>query len=94
MTTQSNTSAPAYRLGFAPFTGLDHNGQQTLGYPVEIGAAFHRKEREKGLVAKFAIVPEGLKNGGVLFLMPVHQEPDLLSNVDQPSPRRRAKVQK
>lgn len=72
MTTELN-SAPAYRLGFAPFTGSDRNGQPKIGYPVEIGAAFHRKDREKGLVAKFTFLPADF-TAGVLFLMPIREE--------------------
>lgn len=85
MSTQSNSALPAYRLGFAPRTGRDDNGQSILGYPIEIGAVFHRKDRDKGLVAKFAIVPEGLKDGA-LFLMPVRQESDLAELPENPAP--------
>lgn len=76
--TQNTSKRPAYRLGFAPRTGTDNNGQPTLGYPIEIGAVFARRDAEKGLVAKFQIVPTDLKSGGVLLLMPVKSEPDLL----------------
>lgn len=79
MTTNTHTSGPAYRLGFAPRTGRDANGQPTIGYPVEIGAVFHRKDRGKGLVAKFSIVPADLKDG-VLFLLPIRREADLLTS--------------
>ncbi len=71
MTAQSNaqTSRPTYRLCFSARTGVDRNGQPTLGYPIEIGAAFARKDASKGLIAKFQIIPSDLKDG-VLFLMP------------------------
>ncbi len=78
---QSTSKKPAYRLGFAPRTGTDQNGQPTIGYPVEIGAVFPRKEADKGLIAKFAIIPTDLKDG-VLFLMPVKSEPDLLDETE------------
>lgn len=79
MTTQSNAQTlPAFRLSFAPFNGRDKSGQATIGYPVEIGAAFHRKDRDKGLVLKFSVVPSDLKDG-VLFLMPPRQQSDLFS---------------
>ncbi|MEO1243781.1 MAG: hypothetical protein AAFX54_17875 [Pseudomonadota bacterium] len=76
--TTHTSKKPAYRLGFAPRTGTDNNGQPTLGYPIEIGAVFERREVEKGLIAKFQIVPTDLKDG-VLFLMPLRSEPDLLT---------------
>lgn len=66
-------SRPAYRLLFSVQTGTDKNGQPTLSYPIEIGAAFHRREAEKGLIAKFRILPTELKEG-VLFLAPVNAD--------------------
>lgn len=78
---KSNGNKPVYRLGFAPRTGIDRNNQPTLGYPVEIGAVFARKDAEKGLIAKFQIVPQDLKDG-VILLMPVKAEPDLLSGAE------------
>lgn len=80
--TQTTSKKPAYRLGFAPRTGSDNNGQPTIGYPIEIGAVFNRLDAEKGLIAKFQIVPTDLKDG-VLFLMPIKSEPDLLTQSDQ-----------
>jgi len=44
---KSRANLPLYRLGFAPRTGVSANGQPTLGYSVEIGAVFARKEAEK-----------------------------------------------
>ena len=81
MTTKSKSRSnlPLYRLGFAPRTGVAANGQPTLGYPVEIGAVFARKDADKGLIAKFSIIPADLKDG-VMLLMPVRARPDLLSN--------------
>ena len=80
MTTQTSTASkkPAYRLGFAPRTGTDNNGQPTIGYPIEIGAVFNRLDAEKGMIAKFQIVPTDLKDG-VLFLLPIKAEQELLS---------------
>lgn len=80
--TQTTSKKPAYRLGFAPRTGSDNNGQPTIGYPIEIGAVFNRLDAEKGMIAKFQIVPTDLKDG-VLFLMPIKSEPDLLTQSDQ-----------
>lgn len=83
MTTKSKSRSnlPLYRLGFAPRTGVAANGQPTLGYPIDIGAVFARKDAEKGLIAKFQIVPQDIKDG-VILLMPVKAEPDLLSGAE------------
>lgn len=84
MTTTSKPARPAWRLGFAPRTGTDRNGQPVLGYPIEVGAVFARREAEKGFVAKFAMIPADLKDG-VLLLMPMmsnRREPDLFSGSD------------
>jgi len=79
--TQQKKAAPAYRLLFSAKTGTDRTGQPTLSYPVEIGAAFHRREATKGLIAKFTIIPTELSEG-VLFLAPVesrsHEQPNFL----------------
>ncbi|MEM8772993.1 MAG: hypothetical protein AAGD92_15200 [Pseudomonadota bacterium] len=76
--TAQSSKKPTYRLGFAPRTGTDNSGQPTLGYPIEIGAVFERRDAEKGMIAKFQIVPTDLKDG-VLFLMPVRSEPESAS---------------
>lgn len=73
MTTDQQTlsaSQPVYRLGFAPYDGTDRNGQKKLGYPIEIGAAFQRHEADKGLVAKFRIIPANMTDGVLLLLPP------------------------
>ena len=80
-TTQPSANRPAFRLGFAPRTGTDKNGQATIGFPVEIGAVFSRRNPDKGYVAKFSLVPADLKDG-VLLLMPVRQDDDLLSRAE------------
>ena len=71
--TPTKKSPPVYRLCFSAKNGTDRNGQPTLAYPVEIGAVFERRERDKGLIAKFSIIPTELKDG-VLFLMPADAE--------------------
>jgi hypothetical protein len=83
MTNNSPSSAnrPAFRLGFAPRTGTDKNGQATIGFPVEIGAVFARKDADKGYVAKFSLIPADLKDG-VLLLMPLKPESDLLPHAE------------
>jgi len=80
--TQNTSKKPAFRLGFAPRTGTDTNGQPTIGYPIEIGAVFNRLDAEKGMIAKFQIVPTDLKDG-VLFLMPLKSESDLLTAAEK-----------
>ena len=87
MTNQPQTkpkARPVYRLCFSAKNGTDGNGQAQLHYPVEIGAAFERKDPTKGLVAKFHIIPTDFKDG-VLFLIPAdtdrRDEPDLLGEI-------------
>lgn len=87
MTTQSQTkpkARPVYRLCYSAKNGVDGNGQAQLHYPVEIGAAFERKDPSKGLVAKFHIIPEHMRDG-VLFLIPAENdrrdEPGLLDEI-------------
>jgi len=73
MTNQTNPNPakarPIYRLCFSAKNGIDSNGQANLAYPVEIGAAFERKDPTKGLFAKFQFVPMNIQDG-VLFLIP------------------------
>ena len=68
-TTTEQTNKPVYRLSFAPYDGVDKSGQKVLSYPVEIGAAFNRTQKDKGLILKLKIIPANLDEG-VLFLMP------------------------
>jgi hypothetical protein len=81
MTTQSNKNYPAYRLCFSTKSGVDQNGNDILSFPVEIGAAFTRKETSKGHILKLHMVPQELSQG-VLFLVPVApksaDQPELL----------------
>ena len=83
--TESETrkSPPTYRLCFSAKTGIHSNGQASLSYPVEIGAAFERKDPTKGLIAKFHIIPTDFKEG-VLFLIPAttdrREQADLLDD--------------
>ena len=80
--TSQNGNKPVWRLAFAPHTGTDGNGQPTIGYPVEIGAVFARRDAEKGLIAKFRIIPADLKDG-VLLLTPVRSQADMLPGMDE-----------
>lgn len=77
MTTQSPSTRqrPAFRLCFAAQTGNLRDGRPELSYPVEIGACFHRKDPSKGLVARFTLIPEQMREG-VLLLMPVEPAAD------------------
>lgn len=86
MTTQPQSkpkARPVYRLCYSAKNGVDGNGQAQLHYPVEIGAAFERKDPAKGLLAKLHIIPTDLKDG-VLFLIPAdtdrREQGDLLNN--------------
>ena len=71
---QSEAKArPIYRLCFSAKNGTNGNGQASLSYPVEIGAAFERKDPTKGLIAKFHLIPMDFKEG-VLFLIPAEAD--------------------
>ena len=71
MTEQNNTK-PMYRVSFSRITGKDNQGQDVLGKPREIGAAWKRKGDKKGAIIQLDIVPTDLTNhNGVMFLVPV-----------------------
>lgn len=77
MTNRNNSNqpkpGPLYRLCFSAKNGVNGNNQANLSYPVEIGAAFERKDPSKGLIAKFHIIPMDFKEG-VLFLIPAEAD--------------------
>lgn len=66
---------PAFRLRYSANEGTDANGQSKLSYPVEIGVAFERNDASKGLIARFTIIPEDMRDG-VLFLVPADASAD------------------
>ncbi|NHK29626.1 hypothetical protein FF098_017090 [Parvularcula flava] len=72
MTDTQPKSKPVYRIGFAPYDGVDNNGQRKLGYPIELGSCWQRAQAERGLVAKFRMIPD--LRDGVLLLLPVNED--------------------
>jgi hypothetical protein len=72
MTTETQNQKPLYRVSFSRITGKDDQGQDILGRPKEIGAAWKRKGDKQGAIIQFDIVPTDLMNhNGVMFLVPV-----------------------
>lgn len=70
MTTQTNTK-PLYRVSFSRITGKDDQGNDILGKPREIGAAWARKGDKQGAIVQLDIIPTDLvKHNGVMFLVP------------------------
>ena len=73
--TAKNKERPLYRVTFSRITGTDDNGQQILARPVEIGAAWSRKNDKQGAIIALDIIPTDLVNrNGVMFLVPVDGE--------------------
>ncbi len=63
---------PLYRVTFSRITGKDDKGNDVLGRPKEIGAAWKRKGNKAGAVISLDLIPTDLVNrNGVLFLVPV-----------------------
>ena len=72
MTTETQNQKPLYRVSFSRITGKDDQGQDILGRPKEIGAAWKRKGDKQGAIIQLDIVPTDLMNhNGVMFLVPV-----------------------
>ena len=75
MTTTTKNERPLYRVTFSRITGKDDKGQDILGRPKEIGAAWSRKGDKKGAIVTLDIIPTDLVNrNGVLFLVPVNAD--------------------
>ncbi|OJJ12944.1 hypothetical protein BKI51_02440 [Alphaproteobacteria bacterium AO1-B] len=59
-------------MSFSRITGKDDQGNDVLGRPKEIGAAWSRKGYKQGAIIQLDIVPTELMNhNGVMFLVPV-----------------------
>lgn len=74
--TNENTNTnqkPLYRVSFSRITGKDDQGNDVLGRPKEIGAAWSRKGDKQGAIIQLDIVPTDLMNhNGVMFLVPAN----------------------
>lgn len=72
MITENTNQKPLYRVSFSRITGKDDQGNDGLGRPKEIGAAWARKGDKQGAIIQLGIVPTDLMNhNGVMFLVPV-----------------------
>lgn len=72
MTTETTNKKPLYRVSFSRITGKDDQGNETLGKPREIGAAWERKGDKQGAIIQLDIIPTDLvSHNGVMFLVPV-----------------------
>lgn len=72
MSQETQNNKPLYRVSFSRITGKDENGNDQLGKPREIGAAWKRKGDKQGAIIQLDIVPTDLANhNGVMFLVPV-----------------------
>lgn len=71
MTTETQNNKPLYRVSFSRITGQDADGNDQLGKPREIGAAWSRKGDKQGAIIQLDIIPTDLVNhNGVMFLVP------------------------
>lgn len=71
MTTETQNNKPLYRVSFSRITGKDDQGNDILGKPREIGAAWSRKGEKQGAIIQLDIIPTDLVNhNGVMFLVP------------------------
>jgi len=61
---------PIYRVSFAKKTGVDENGNATLGSAREIGSVWPRRDGKGGILRLDHIPIELTHNQGVLFLFP------------------------
>lgn len=74
MTTNNQNQKPLYRVSFSRITCKDDQGNDVLGRPKEIGAAWSRKGNKKGAIVQLDIVPTDLAtHNGVMFLVPANQ---------------------
>jgi uncharacterized protein (DUF736 family) len=72
MSNQDQNQKPMFRVSFSRITGKNDQGNDTLGKPREIGAAWKRTNGKKGAIVQLDIVPTDLANhNGVMFLVPV-----------------------
>lgn len=71
MTKTTKTERPLYRVTFSSVKMKD--GNEVVGKPREIGAAWARKAGKKGAILALDLVPVDFASG-VIFLLPVDQE--------------------
>jgi hypothetical protein len=72
MSTQTKSERPLFRVTFASVK-TDKDGNESVGKPREIGAAWSRRNGKKGAIVALDLVPVDFAKG-VIFLLPVDQE--------------------
>ena len=73
---EGGNARPLYRVSFARIIGQDEDGNDRLGNAREVGAVWPRKHGKKGGLVKFDHIPVELtQHQGVLFLVPIEQDP-------------------
>lgn len=77
MSRNTETNKPLFRVTFSRITGKDEEGRDQLTRPKEIGAVWPRKGGKRGGVLALDLIPVELsQRQGVIFLVPVGDEPD------------------
>lgn len=72
MSNENQNQKPLFRVSFSRIIGKDNDGNDVLGKPREIGAAWKRANGKKGVIVQLDIVPTDLaSHNGVMFLVPV-----------------------
>lgn len=72
MSKNSNPERPLFRVTFSSVK-TDKDGNETVGKPREIGAAWPRRNGKKGAILSLDLVPVDFAKG-VIFLLPVDQD--------------------
>lgn len=67
---------PLYRVSFSRKTGVDDEGNETLGPAREIGSVWPRREGNGGILRLDHIPLELTQNQGVVFLFPADNTDD------------------
>ena len=71
MATRTKTERPLFRVTFSSVK-TDKDGNEIVGKPREIGAAWPRRNGKKGAILSLDLFPVDFAKG-VIFLLPVDQ---------------------
>lgn len=71
MTTKTKSERPLFRVTFSSVK-TDRDGNDIVGKPREIGAAWPRRNGKKGAILSLDLVPVDFAKG-IIFLLPVDQ---------------------
>lgn len=74
MATKTQPERPLFRVTFSSVK-TDKDGNESVGKPREIGAAWPRRNDKKGAIISLDLVPVDFAKG-VIFLLPVDREED------------------